>query len=247
MASSSPKKGGVREEASSSQKKGEGAREEASSSQKKGEGAREEDDDEPTKLFKRVSVCIVSDDAKELNELISSNKKTWDEASLHEWSADGNKGHTLLSYALLRGSPDCAVALMGWGCVPDEAMRETSGNIMAEDEVTVVRVVEKRIVKGYENLFDWQDVERAQEILIDMYDHGLSATVEEVKDALSAYYLDPANATYINDQSSWISSKPTPPLSPPTTIIIKFMFLDFDNNTNNTWGPQRSSKATQII
>ena len=203
----------------------------SSSSQKKGEGARKEEieeieDDEPTKLFKRVSVCIAADDAKELNELISSNMRTWQEASLHEWSAEGKKGHTLLSNALSKGSADCAAALLGWGCVPDDAMRETSGKIMAEDEVTVVRVVEKRIVKGYEDLFDWQDVKRAQEILIDMYDHGLSATAEEVKDALNAYYLEPRNTVYIKEQDSWISGKPTiTPTTITTTIIIIFMFF----------------------
>jgi hypothetical protein len=75
--------------------------------------------------------------------------------------------------------------------------------------------VEKRVVKGYENLFDWADVKRAQEILIDMYDHGLSATAKEVKDALSAYYLDDNNTVHIKEQDSWISGKP-----PPSTIII---------------------------
>jgi len=200
----------------------------SSSSSKESGGVREEEiieDDEPTKLFKKVSVCIVADDAKELNELISSNLKVWEDASIHGWYEKGNKGHTLLSYALEKGSADCAASLMDWDCVPDDAMRETSENIMAEDKITVVRV-EKRIVKGYENLFEWHDVERAQAILIDMYDHGLSATVEEVKDALNTYYLDPLNAVHINDKASWISSKP--PLSPTTsTIIIINIFYVF--------------------
>jgi hypothetical protein len=175
-------------------------------------------------------VCIVADDAKELNELISSHLKVWEDASMHGWYEKGNKGHTLLSYALEKGSADCAASLMDWDCVPDDAMRETSVNIMADDNTNTVVRVEKRIVKGYENLFDWHDVERAQAILIDMYDHGLSATVEEVKDALNTYYSNPVNTVYINDKVSWISSKkPTP----PPTIIIICVFLDFNNNNNN--------------
>ena len=168
----------------------------------------EEKDDEPTKLFKKVSMCIIPDDAKELNELISSNMKTWEDASIHGWFEKGNKGHTLLSYALEKGSADCAAALMGWGCVPDDAMRTTSEKVMGDDGI---ERVEKRVVKGYENLFDWADVKRAQEILIDMYDHGLSATAKEVKDALSAYYLDDNNTVHIKEQDSWISGKPPHP------------------------------------
>ena len=167
-------------------------------------------------------MCIVPDDAKELNELISSNMKTWDDASMNGWYEKGNKGHTLLSYALEKGSADCAAALMGWGCVPDDAMRTTT--IMAEEGnnsdgngggAAAASRGGVRIVKGYENLFDWADVKRAQEILIDMYDHGLSATAKEVKDALSAYYLDDNNTVHIKEQDSWISGKP-----PPSTIII---------------------------
>ena len=186
----------------------------ASSSQE-GEGVkRGEDDDEPTKLFRKVSVCIVADDAKELNELISKNTQTWEDASIKGWYEKGNKGHTLLSYALKMGSADCAAALMGWGCVPDDTMRTTT--IMANegdnsDGAAGASRGGVRVVKGYENLFDWADVKRAQEILIDMYDHGLSATAKEVKDALSAYYLDDNNTVHIKEQDSWISGKPPHP------------------------------------
>ena len=89
----------------------------ASGSQE-GEGGKrgeEEKDGEPTKLFRKVSVCIVADDAKELNELISKNTQTWEDASIKGWYEKGTKGHTLLSYALKMGSADCAAALMGWG------------------------------------------------------------------------------------------------------------------------------------
>ena len=158
-------------------------------------------------LFEKVWMCLAADNVKDMDKLLIDNAELWNEAAVHDFVEGGDSGRTLLSFALEKGSARCVELLLDCGCDPNKAVRNTLENIMSEDNTTVVGV-EKKIVKGYEDVFEWEDKKKAQDALFDMYDHGLSATVDEVKTVLNEYYWDESNAGHIEERDSWISGTP---------------------------------------
>ena len=183
-------------------------------------------------LFSKVWMCIPADDKRQMDKLITDHTELWNEGAVHNLVEGGDSGRTLLSFALEKGSANCAGMLMDCGCDPNKAIRNALENVMSDKEKTAVVGVKKITVKGYEDVLEWEDTEAAQKTLIDMYDHGLSATAEDVKEALNALFWDYGNPLHVEERNSWISSK-SPSLLLFIIIMIMISVVNNNNNNNN--------------
>jgi hypothetical protein len=140
-------------------------------------------------LFRDIWHAIRHNNPKWIERLIEDSGELWTSCGVSEYVEGGPTRRNLLSFAIENGFFDCGDVLLEQGCDPNTCNKL---NIREGGEAAGHAEPRERIF-GWEELFDFENVGRAQAFLGNMYNHGLMTPAAEIKKYLDTFDYDVDN------------------------------------------------------
>jgi TPR repeat protein len=140
-------------------------------------------------LFRDIWHAILHNSPKRIERLIEDSGELWTSCGVSEYVEGGPTKRNLLSFAIENGFFDCGDVLLEQGCDPNTCNKL---NIREGGEAAGHAGPRERIF-GWEELFDFENVGRAQAFLGNMYNHGLMTPAAEIKKYLDTFDYDVDN------------------------------------------------------